>query len=83
MLLECRHSALAVIRSEHRAVFDGISDVRKLMAAAYTAIASNHVTCNIKKQPVLHARIMILKGWRLALSTSRSSTAGFFAGPML
>jgi hypothetical protein len=66
MLLECRHSALAVIRSEHRAVirsehravirsehravirsehravirsehrasFDGISDVRKLMAAA-------------------------------------------------
>ncbi len=35
MLLECSHSALAVIRSEHRALFDGISDVRTLMTAAY------------------------------------------------
>jgi hypothetical protein len=33
--IECRHSALAVeIRSGHRALFEGISDMRKLMAAA-------------------------------------------------
>ncbi len=35
MLLECSHGALAVIRSEHRTLFDGINDVRTLMTAAY------------------------------------------------
>ncbi len=40
-LLECSHSALAVIRSEHRALFDGISDVRTLMAAAYKPELAN------------------------------------------
>ncbi len=35
MLLECKHSALVAIRSGHRALFEGISDVRELMAAAY------------------------------------------------
>ncbi len=35
MLFECRHTALAVNRSKHRALLDGISDVGKLMAAAY------------------------------------------------
>jgi hypothetical protein len=33
--LECKHSALVEIRSGHRALFEGISDVRELMAAAY------------------------------------------------
>jgi hypothetical protein len=35
LLLECKHSVLVGIRSEHRALFEGIGDVRKLMAAAY------------------------------------------------
>jgi hypothetical protein len=35
LLLECRHSVLAVIRSEHRTLFDVIGDMRKLMAAGY------------------------------------------------
>jgi hypothetical protein len=35
MLLECKHSALVEIRSGYRALFEGISDVRELMAAAY------------------------------------------------
>jgi hypothetical protein len=33
LLLECKHSALVEIRSGHRALFEGISDVRELMAA--------------------------------------------------
>ncbi len=35
MLFECRQPALAVSRSDHSILFDGISDVRKLMAVAY------------------------------------------------
>jgi hypothetical protein len=35
LLLECKYSALVEIRSGQRALFEGISDVGKLMAAAY------------------------------------------------
>jgi hypothetical protein len=35
MRIHITHSALVVIRSGHGAVFEGISDVRKLLAAAY------------------------------------------------
>ncbi len=32
---ECRHVALVASRSKHRALFDGVRDVREWMAAAY------------------------------------------------
>jgi hypothetical protein len=35
MLFECMQSALAANRSEHSALFDGVNDVKELMAAAY------------------------------------------------
>jgi hypothetical protein len=35
LLFECRCPALPVIRAKHSALFDGISDVRQCMAAAY------------------------------------------------
>ena len=35
LLFECRHVALVHNRVKHRALFDGVSDVRGLMVAAY------------------------------------------------
>ncbi len=34
-LFECSHVALVASRSKHRALFDGVRDVREWMAAAY------------------------------------------------
>jgi hypothetical protein len=35
MLFDCRHTLLAMSRSEQSALFDAVSDARELMAAAY------------------------------------------------
>ncbi len=35
LLFECSHVALVASRSKHRALFDGVRDVREWMAAAY------------------------------------------------
>jgi hypothetical protein len=34
-MFECSHVALVASRSKHRALFDGVRDVREWMAAAY------------------------------------------------
>ncbi len=55
MLLECKHSALVETRSRHRALFEGIRDVRELMAAAY--------------KPDLDLATILAREWSLDLAT--------------
>ncbi len=57
LLFECSHVALVASRSKHRALFDGVRDVREWMTAAYRTGTSSH-------SRKLHARHdALFDGW--------------------
>jgi hypothetical protein len=63
LLFECSHVALVASRSKHRALFEGVRDVREWMAAAYKPeLAATLGSCMQDMMHCLKAGLEYLEG---------------------